>query len=374
MLTPQGCQQRLGRVRRLMDQKKWDALLLTDTRNICYLQSVVLEAYHPVLLWIERTGTPLLATDSSAAPAAAEVVAFDTYSPMRVLDRPWQEATGALAPRLKGRTARSIGCDKEATNGLVLDMVKNVLPASGVADATWDLADLRRARDPDEIVVLKRIAQVAEAGFARARKVLAPGVLELEVYTQMLSAMVQEAGQPIKVGGDFATGPRSTKVGGPPIDRHLEAGDLCPYDVFPQCWGYGADLCRSLSVGSPSDVQQRGWQIVTEALDLTERLLEPGRPAKEVYQTVRDFMERDPVSAGTFWHHLGHGVGMGGHENPRLIPQSDHTLRVGDVISVEPGFYNTKLKGGLRIENTYWLTANGPEQLNSHPTELYLDA
>lgn len=372
MLTPEGCEKRLERLRWLMEEKSWDALLLTDSRNICYLQGVVVNPGHPVLLWIERQGTPLLATDSSKQPFHAEVVPFKTYSPKRVLDRPWKEATESLLPRLRGRSAASICCDKEATNCLVLDLLKDVFPSSSIMNISPDLSDLRRRKDADEIEVLKRIAQVAEAGFSRAREILSKGVSEIEVYTQISSAMVQKAGEPVKVGGDFATGPRSNKTGGPPIERRLEEGDLCPFDLFPECWGYGADLCRSLSVGPPSAVQQRGWEIVTKALFLARNLLEPGRSAKEAYQIIHDFMDKDPLSAGTFWHHLGHGVGMGGHENPRLIQESHHTLRLGDVISVEPGFYNPELKGGLRIENTYWLTENGPQQLNSHPTELYL--
>ena len=372
MLTTEGCIGRLGRVRRLMEERKWDALLLTDSRNVRHLQSVVVDPGHPVLLWIERRGTPLLATDSQQAPARAEVVPFESYSPKRVLDRPWMEAVEALAPRLKGRSAPSIGTDKEASNGLVLELLGDLFPASRVRDVSPELDDLRRRRDPDEIEVLKRVAGVAEAGYVRAREVLSPGRSELEIYIEIVSAMIGNAGEPVRVGGDFATGPRSTTSGGPPIDRRLEAGDLSPYDLFPECWGYGADLCRSLTVGPPSDLQQRGWEIVTAALELAESLLEPGRPAREAHQTIRAFLERDPLSAGTFWHHLGHGVGMGGHENPRLVPDSHHVLRLGDVISIEPGFYNPELQGGLRIENTYWLTESGPQQLNSHPTELYL--
>ena len=374
MLTAEGCIGRLGRVRRLMEERKWDALLLTDSRNVRHLQSVVVDPGHPVLLWIERQGTPLLATDSQQAPARAEVVPFESYSAKRVLDRPWVEAVDALATRLRGRSAPSIGTDKEASNGLVLELLGDLFPASTVRDASPELDDLRRRRDPDEIVVLKRIAAVAEAGYVRAREVLSPGRSELEVYVEIVSAMIENAGEPIRVGGDFATGPRSTTSGGPPIERTLEAGDLSPYDLFPECWGYGADLCRSLTVGPPSNLQRRGWEIVTAALELAESLLEPGRPAREAYETIRAFLERDPLSAGTFWHHLGHGVGMGGHENPRLVPGSHHVLRLGDVISIEPGFYNPQLQGGLRIENTYWLTESGPRQLNSHPTELYLGA
>ena len=222
--------------------------------------------------------------------------------------------------------------------------VGDLFPASRVRDVSPDLDDLRRRRDPDEIEVLKRVAGVAEAGYVRAREVLSPGRSELEIYIEIVSAMIENAGEPIRVGGDFATGPRSTGSGGPPIDRRLEAGTSAPTISFPSAGIWRGPLQKPHR-RPPSDLQQRGWEIVTAALELAESLLEPGRPAREAYQTIRAFLERDPLSAGTFWHHLGHGVGMGGHENPRLVPGSHHVLRLGDVISIEPGFYNPELQG-----------------------------
>ena len=370
MLTPEGCKGRLDRVRNLMQTAKWDALLLTDARNVCYLEGVVLKRGTAVALWLGGAGTPLLVTDSAAPAVSAEVLPFESYSPKRVLDQPWLEAILSLSPRLKGHSAMRVGVEKDTVNGMVIDMLQECIPGCEIVDAGPELSDLRRNRDADEVDVLRRISAVAEAGFSCARELMHPGVSEIELYNQISGAMVAKAGEPVAVGGDFATGPRSLKEGGAPIDRRLEPGDLCVYDLFPECWGYGADLCRTMAVGPPTAVQQRGREIVCEALEMAEGLLEPGRPAREAYQRIRDFLERDPLSAGTFWHHLGHGVGMGGHENPRLIPESHHVLRLGDVVSIEPALYNPELQGGLRIENTYWLSAEGPIQLNSHPTEL----
>ncbi len=370
MLTAEGCKGRLLRVRNLMLEKQWDALLLTDSRNVCYLEAVVLKPGTPVFLWISGESTPQLATDSATPPVSAEVVPFESYSPRRVLDQPWHEAILALAPRLKGHVAKRVGVEKDSANGMAIDLIRDCLPQCEIVDVSAELADLRRSRDPDEVDVIRQVSAVAEAGFSRAREVIQPGISEIELYIEISGAMIAQAGGPVEIGGDFATGPRSLTEGGVPIERRIESGDLCVYDLFPQCWGYGADLCRAMAVGPATPVQERGHEIVCRALELAETLLEPGRPAREAYQLVHDFLEKDPLSAGTFWHHLGHGVGMGGHENPRLIPESDHVLRLGDVISVEPAFYNPELQGGLRIENTYWLSAEGPIQLNSHPTNL----
>ena len=370
MLSRDGCTHRFQRATRLMLEKGWDTCLLVDTRNIYYFEGILLPRGHPVLLWIDLECRPLLVTDSESTPAQAEVIGFETYSPRKVLDHPWRDALALLKERWQGHSVRRIAIEKDSINGIVLDALRTAFPDSCLYDAADDLADLRRSRDPDEVEILRRIARVAEAGFARAREVVRVGISELDVYLEICAAMGKEAGGPLEIQGDFSTGPRSLKQGGAPIDRALEPGDLCVFDLFPIGWGYQADLCRTISVGAPSALQQHGFELVCEAMHLAEGLLQPGRPAREVYQVVRDFLDQDPLSAGTFWHHLGHGIGMGGHENPRLIPESDHLLRIGDLISIEPGIYSPKLQGGLRIENTYWLTPQGPVQLNSHSLHL----
>jgi Xaa-Pro aminopeptidase len=45
-------------------------------------------------------------------------------------------------------------------------------------------------------------------------------------------------------------------------------------------------------------------------------------------------------------------------------------LRVGNVISVEPGAYIPEARAGVRLENMYLITEDGLENLSSYPMEL----
>ena len=107
-----------------------------------------------------------------------------------------------------------------------------------------------------------------------------------------------------------------------------------------------------------------------EALGRAEGLARPGAVARDVYGEIKRFLDGYPLAAGTFWHHLGHGVGSGGHEAPRLIPESEDILEADDVICLEPGMYNPVLQGGLRLENMYWVREGGVERLNQSSLEL----
>jgi len=73
---------------------------------------------------------------------------------------------------------------------------------------------------------------------------------------------------------------------------------------------------------------------------------------------------------GGFSHHLGHGIGLYPHEAPHLNPNWDDRFEEGDVFTVEPGLYSDELRGGIRLENNYRVTAGGVELLTEFSLSL----
>ena len=69
---------------------------------------------------------------------------------------------------------------------------------------------------------------------------------------------------------------------------------------------------------------------------------------------------------GPLVHHAGHGLGLEHPEPPILVSESTDELRVGDVVTLEPGCYREGV-GGVRVENNYLITEDGYEQLNETP-------
>jgi len=66
-----------------------------------------------------------------------------------------------------------------------------------------------------------------------------------------------------------------------------------------------------------------------------------------------------------FIHSTGHGLGLEIHELPGLGASTDK-LKVGNVITVEPGLYYPQ-HGGIRVEDTVLVTAAGPKVLMPCP-------
>jgi Xaa-Pro aminopeptidase len=131
------------------------------------------------------------------------------------------------------------------------------------------------------------------------------------------------------------------------------------------------DLCRTFVVGGvATDEQASAWEHVLAAHDVAKRRIRPGASTRQAYEDIRAFLDEHSGTEGSFKHHAGHGVGADGWEQPWLNAGSDQVFVEGEVIACEPGLYAPKLRGGIRLEHNYLVTANGPEPLDSFSMDL----
>ena len=96
-------------------------------------------------------------------------------------------------------------------------------------------------------------------------------------------------------------------------------------------------------------------RVISDALDYGIGLVRPGVQAKTIDQKVR--------------HHTGHGVGVSGHEEPRIVPYNEQVLEPGMVIMLEPGIYLPG-KTGVRLEDAVLVTPDGAEVLTHYDKSL----
>src|SRR5438270_11517188 len=68
-------------------------------------------------------------------------------------------------------------------------------------------------------------------------------------------------------------------------------------------------------------------------------------------------------------HHVGHSIGLEGHEAPFLDRGDDAVLEPGMVFTVEPGVYFKDL-GGFRHSDTVVITDDGRRSMTDYPREL----
>jgi len=346
------------RLRTLLRARGLDGALVVDPRHVHWLTGHWGRAVFSVLAFVPADGPVVLVT---AYPPAGDVAAdvtltFEAARLATLVDDQPAAAFATLRPVLAPGAA--LGCDGPWLPGL--------LPGVTVYDLRGALLELRRAKDADELLLLRRGVAGCEAAFAAARLRVGSGITEVRLYAEMLAAAVEVVGEPIgEFGNDFQSG----GGGGAPRARIPQPGELIPLDVSVVVRGYCSDLCRTLIVAAePTAAQHEAHRLILGVLREIETMIRPGVTCRSVY--ARALERLDGRNGWSFPHHLGHGVGLSQHEAPRLNPNWDDTFRVGDVFTVEPGLYGEDLAGGVRIEEEYVVTEDGVERLSNAPVGL----
>jgi Xaa-Pro aminopeptidase len=331
----------------------------------------------PPLVWYEAGHFSLLVVDAYAADTAA----FDEQVDGAVMTHLGytieQPPAGAahLTANLRQTIAKSVsqgsgkvGIEERDVPAYFLGLVRDLLPG-GVDFAPVDgwLEPLRMVKTDEELAKLRENFALTDIGHAVARRAVIPGKREIDIWAEIHSTIQQAAGRRVPLGNDCVVGYRDNNIGGWPVDYEIRLHDSLIVDLSTILYGYWSDSCATYYAGEPTPQQVAMHRTVQEALELAISLIRPGAIAREIDQKIRQFI----AEAGypVYPHHTGHGVGVTGHEAPRIVPYSEEVLQKGMVILLEPGIY---LPGetGVRLEDALLVTSDGAEVLTKHDKSL----
>ncbi|MCF0156257.1 MAG: aminopeptidase P family protein [Veillonella sp.] len=230
------------------------------------------------------------------------------------------------------------------------------------------LQGLRAVKREDELVHMRKAAQIADEAFAVLLEKIKVGMTENEARIILETEMLKRGSDEPSFATIVASGHRSSMPHGVASDKVIEKGDFVTFD-FGAVWkGYHSDMTRTICMGPASDEQKKLYEIVLNAQKKGVSAVRAGLLGVELDTICRDSIENDGYGA-YFNHGLGHGVGLDIHEQPVASPRSESVLETNMIITVEPGVYLPG-KIGLRIEDSVIVTDDGCEVLTHSPKEL----
>lgn len=363
-LTAEGCRQRREK---LLEHIDADQVVISNPRHVLYLSGYWVTPLHiggwgsPHLIIERSSGTTTLLTHNFAPNThTAHVDQVESWH--------WYDAATAAAPPLFPTMATTLHVHLRGTVAIERGVFPHDVYDGQTIDITDHILTMRRHKYADEHAMLRACVRAVEAGHRAARTTIQAGVTEIDVYNAIYAAIVAEASEPVLPLGDFASGERAHQGGGAPTPRKLQAGEVMIVDLFPVMGGYRADFTATYAVSDTlTDAQKRLETALHVALTAGESRLKAGMRVSEIYQAVKSALAEHGY-AGAFPHHAGHGLGLGHPEAPYIVPGSEETLQVGDVVTLEPGAYGDGFGG--RIEHNYAITADGYERLSNHNTRF----
>jgi len=356
-----------------MEKASLDALLLTKPQNMMYL---VGDGRLCAFAIIARKGDTYVGVpntdidDVKKSCASEHILGFeDEVGMLHSLMHIWKEL---------GLEKGKVGVENTFLRVSMRDMLghPHAKPQKlEFTDATSIMTDLRIVKSHEEIDLIGNSAKVADAAMDAAIQATKPGVTEIEIAAEAEYAMRRNGAEEF-FRTYVASGPRSSIAHGTVGDRKVQKGDLVMIDLHPTVKAYHADLCRTISVGRPSEKQREAYEVYLKAQRAAVDAVGPKTTMTKLENLMHEIFEKKGYEA----YFLGppiHGVGLEFEEPP--LPaghaffhgeEPKDQLKPGMVISIgNCGLYLGEF--GIRVEDTVAVTSTACEELTRYKRTLY---
>lgn len=352
--------ERLACLRESLVERGLDGFLTAHGPNLRYLSGF---SGSSGLLLI-RAADAILLTDSRYEVQAAEEVTAEIE--VRISRNGLFDAFSAVArvgsdtPRVAFEAAHLSVREKERLEAAAPDLALRA--TEGLVEA------LRIRKSRGEIDRMSHAADVACRALEETLGRVEEGMTELEITAELEYRLRRAGSEGPAFESIVAVGPRSALPHARPSGRALSEGDLLLLDFGAVVDGYRSDITRTVVAGRPSDWQVAVHGAVLEAHDAAVASVQAGAAAAAIDAAARDSL----AEAGYgeyFGHSTGHGLGLEVHEDPAVSWRSEAVLRVGNVVTIEPGVYLPG-RGGVRLEDDVCVEEAGARTLTDFPLDL----
>jgi Xaa-Pro aminopeptidase len=325
------------------------------------LNLLVIPAHGPITYISPRLELAAARQAPGLADGTVTIVAWDET------DDPY-----ALVPVPAAASASSLVLVSDGMRAAFVLGLQALLP-----DREWGLASrvlgrLRRAKDADELALMRAAAHAADRTIERIIDGHLVGRTEAEVASDVREILVDE-GHDTAEFWIVASGPNSASPHHEPSDRVISPGEPLLLDIGGRLGGYCSDITRTVWVagadpGGPDADFVEIYRAVADGQAAARDAIHPGLAFEAL-----DAVARDVIAAAGFGerfiHRLDHGIGLEVHEEPYVVVGNTDRMASGDTFSCEPGVYIDG-RFGVRIEDAMVCTRDGAESLNQASREL----
>lgn len=349
-----------------LKEKKLDAFVIASPENFAYLAGFVVPSHH-VLRW--RHSMLILTSD---ARIFAFTVDMEESTVRRNLPdislRRWREFADDPMEILSdylleiGLKTSRLGIELDYLPARDLKSLENYLPNASFTCSSESFNEMRRLKTPSEISLLRQLSRIADKSIYDAYQSVGIGSTEMDIAGTLTRKIYEQGAQDFKFM-IVATGERSQLPNVGPSLRKLKNGDICRVEIFPIINGYHAGVCRTASVGEPTNNASEIWSVLSSATKQLLELIKPGVAVSEIYYAYLRMVEPLGMPPIDF---AGHGIGLHLHEDPYLAKDDNTLIEEGMVFGIEPLIYNTGYGFGMQNKDMILVTDKGSELLSDH--------
>jgi Xaa-Pro aminopeptidase len=229
----------------------------------------------------------------------------------------------------------------------------------GDRTVTQAITTLRAVKSEVELSLLRKASEITCRGLVAAMKECRPGMNEGDLQKVIEKTWPEGTAFPSIVG----SGENGTEIHYMKNEDPIPENTLIVCDVGASYRGYAGDVTRTLPSSRRFSKEHReAYEAVLDAMKAAEKMLKPGARYRDLHERAGKVLEEKGFGGWSFvkFHYLGHHVGLSVHDPTPRMP-----LEAGMVVTIEPGIYDEERGFGIRIEDTYIVTAEGFERISA---------
>jgi Xaa-Pro aminopeptidase len=239
-----------------------------------------------------------------------------------------------------------------------------------IVDATEEIDAIKAIKSEEEMVLIRRCAEMQDEIFARVCKNIKPGMRDNDV-----TALAQYEGrllgseQGLFLGSSAPLGEASNFV-----DRYMQGRTLKDGEHFSLLienagpGGMYTEIARTMVFGKASNEVIDGFETVKEAQVHTLSKIRPGVPARDIAAAHDAFMTARGFGAEKRLY--AHGQGYDLVERPLIRADETMTIEAGMNLAVHPGYESPSLFAV--ICDNYLVGKDGPgDCLHKTPKQVF---
>ena len=222
------------------------------------------------------------------------------------------------------------------------------LTGAKIIDMSKDLGNLRAVKSQPEIKKIKDACKITEEVLDNVGNLLKKTVTESGLALELEYAARKNGAETVAYQPIIAHEKNSALAHHIPGKTKLTKG-LLLIDFGVVYEGYCSDITRAFFIGKADEKINSVYETVYKAQQAAIELAKNGSKASDVHNAANSILQTELKQK--LIHSIGHGLGVEVHDYPEGInDKSKLILKRNMVITIEPGYYNTKF-GGIRIED-----------------------
>src|SRR3989442_3816381 len=380
---------RIEKIRVQLKKSRCAALYLTNPTRILYTTGFShISTERPLALVIPQEGAifmmgPQLEEDHARQDCAL-IEEFFSYPDYPGITHPMRHFVNVLTRKaLAGSKIATDSVDGSAGGwGYRGPPLRDLLQQAKLVDGKELVDCLIWVKSRQEIHLLRESARWAERAHDILMENIAPGkhdaLIGMKASYDAFTGMMKKLGaryrqlkwglSPVVVGCRGQVGPGSAMPHAVFSKRRILRGEVLVTEAGVEVGGYTSELERTVIVGRAGQRERKYFEVMLKAQDAALGSFKAGTPCFQVDTAARKAVGNTGF-AGTLRHHVGHGIGIDGHEPPWLDPGDRTIMKTGMVFSCEPALYIPGL-AGFRHSDTIEITKNGMKFITEYPRSL----